>query len=206
MSPQIASRSEDGREMAVLVWRFRSPMRCVSTAVLGGGIGSRGWIVNAQVPSGYGRPDPDRHLLAIARGLRLTGPGVGLMTAVDVRRHRTATEGGVEVVATVGLGIPILAAAAPDDAPVSEVGTINVIALVPERLSDAALVNAATTVAEAKVQAIQEAGIPATGTPTDAVCVACPEIGTPQPFGGPRSAWGAPLARAVREAVLRGIG
>jgi adenosylcobinamide amidohydrolase len=83
-------------------------------------------------------------------------------------------------------------------------GTINVFAWVPEPLSEAALVNAVGTITEAKVQALFDAGVAATGTATDAVVVACPIGGQPQPYGGPRSQLGAPLARAAHAAILAG--
>ena len=44
-----------------------------------------------------------------------------------------------------------------------------------------------------------------TGTATDAVCIACPDEGAPHAFGGPRSLWGARLARAVHAAGRSGI-
>ena len=75
---------------------------------------------------------------------------------------------------------------------------------VPARLADSALVNAVATATEAKAQAIGELGLPATGTPTDAVTVLCPVDGPAAAYGGPRSTWGAPLARAVHAAVLAG--
>ena len=75
---------------------------------------------------------------------------------------------------------------------------------VPVPLADAALVNAVLTATEAKVQAVLEAGFPGTGTATDAVCIAAPD-GTPgEDFAGPRSAWGARIARAVHAAVRAG--
>jgi adenosylcobinamide hydrolase len=83
------------------------------------------------------------------------------------------------------------------------VGTINVLAVVPAALSDGALVNAVVTATEAKAQALAEAGVRATGTASDAICVACP-VGEGDPFGGPRSIWGSRLARAVRAAVAAG--
>jgi adenosylcobinamide amidohydrolase len=127
-----------------------------------------------------------------------------MLTAADVRRYTTGIDGGVEVVATVGLGHPILAAA-PDDGRVQDlVGTVNVLAIMPERLSDPALVNAVATVAEAKAQALRDLGLDATGTATDAVCIVCPDQGSPAQFGGPRSLWGARLARAVHGAILAG--
>jgi adenosylcobinamide hydrolase len=80
-------------------------------------------------------------------------------------------------------------------------GTINLLVRLPVRLGDAALVNAVATATEAKVQALLDLGLHATGTATDAVCVVCPPEGPPEPFGGPRSTWGARLARVVHAAV-----
>ena len=201
---QIRSRREGGRALPVLVWRSAVPLRMVASAPHGGGLGTRRWVVNAQVPSSYGRRDPDHHLGKLAVSLGLAGRGVGMLTAVDVRRVALAADGGVEAAATVGLGLPTWAAAPDAARPASLVGTINVLAVVPERLSDAALVNAAATAVEAKAQALWEAGVQGTGTATDAVCIACPEAGHPSAFGGPRSLWGARLARAVHQAVLAG--
>lgn len=83
-------------------------------------------------------------------------------------------------------------------------GTINIIVALPVALTDAALVNAVATATEAKVQALLDAGYHCSGTPTDAVCVAartpCPGQ-DPHAFAGPRSLWGARLARAVHSAV-----
>jgi adenosylcobinamide amidohydrolase len=161
-------------------------------------------VVNAQVPPSYARRDPDHHLGKLAVSLGLPGKGVGLLTAADVRAYRSGMDGGAEAVATVGLSTPILAAAPPDPRPLSLVGTINILAAVPERLSDAALINMVATVTEAKSQALRDTGLDATGTPTDAVCVVCPDDGPTHHFGGPRSAWGARVARAVHQAVLAG--
>lgn len=202
---QFRSRQEGGKPFPVLVWRSGAPMRMAASAPHGGGIGVRRWVVNAQVPPSYGRRDPDHHLARLGVSLGLPGRGVGMLTAADVRRVATVTDSGVEVAATVGLGHPTWAAAPDTSGPVSLVGTINVVAVVPERLSDAALVNAVATATEAKAQALWEAGIRGTGTATDAICVACPHDGAPHAFGGPRSTWGARLARAVRAAVAAGM-
>jgi len=200
---EIRTRREAGRELPVLVWRFPSALRVIASAPHGGGLGNRRWIVNAGVPGSYSRRDPDRHLATLGISLGLPGRGVGMLTAADVRAFTTGADHGVEVVATVGLTHPILAAA-PDEGPAERVGTINVVALVPASLSDAALVNAVATATEAKTQALQDAGYRSTGTPTDAVCIACTAVGAPSAFGGPRSVWGARLARAVHHAVLAG--
>jgi adenosylcobinamide hydrolase len=205
MGPTLSTRTEDGRELPLLFWRFDGPVRAISSGPSGGGIGERRWVVNATVGLGYARMDPERHLAGLAGGLGLSGPGAGLLTAVDVRAATNAGDGGVDVVATVGLGHPTWAAA-PDGDLRHGVGTINIMAWVPVPLSDAALVNAVVTVTEAKVQALLRHGVAATGTASDAVVVACPAPhgGAVEPFAGPRSTWGARLARATHEAVLAG--
>ncbi len=200
----LRTRREQGRDLPVLVWRFSEGWRVIASASHGGGIGPRRWVLNAQVPASYGRRDPDRHLGKLAVSLGLAGQGVGMLTAADVRAHRVVIDGGAEVTATVGLGYPILAAAPDDPRSASSVGTINVVAVLPERLSDAALVNAVATATEAKGQALADLGLHATGTATDAVCILCPGAGRPHDFGGARSLWGARLARAVHAAVLAG--
>ena len=151
----------------------------------------------------YGRRDPDAHLAEVARGLGLDGPGVGLMTGVDVADRSSATDAGVVVVATVGLGSPTWAAA-PDGDHRRLPGTINIVGYVPAALGQAAQVNAALTATEAKAQALWALGVEATGTASDALCVLCPAAGDGETYGGPRSTWGARLARAVHRAVLDG--
>jgi adenosylcobinamide hydrolase len=185
----------------MLVWRLPGPLLAISSAPLGGGIGRRDWVVNATVDLAYGRDDPDVHLASLADDLGLTGAGVGLLTAVDVAEVIRTVDEGVVVWSTVGLGTP-LPAAAPASLTVDAPGTVNIVAYVPARLGDAALVNAVATVTEAKVQALTELGIAATGTATDAVTVLCAPTGPVEAYGGPRSRWGARLARAVHEGVL----
>jgi len=203
---QIRLRREGARELPVLLMRFAAPMRAIASSPHGGGLGPRRWVINAQVPPDYARRDPDHHLKKLAVSLGLPGRGVGFLTAADVRRRTTGCDGGVEVTATVGLDQCVLAAAPPDPLanPAHLAGTVNLIAVLPERLSDAALVNAMATATEAKSQAIRDSGIDATGTPTDALCIVCPDEGRPHSFGGTRSLWGARLARAVHAAVLAG--
>ncbi|WP_413788304.1 adenosylcobinamide amidohydrolase [Streptomyces anulatus] len=213
------------------MWRLGPGVRVCSSAVLGGGIGPRAWILNAQVPGGYPRLDPDRHLAEIAAAEGLTGPGAGLMTAADVAAYTTGHDGGVTATVTAGLGVrgwaavPDTATRAPRRPEDEEVpgspfrpedeevpgapfrpGTVNIVVTLPVALSDAALVNAVATATEAKVQALLDAGLDCSGTPTDAVCVAAPEPGQDggEPFAGPRSTWGARIARAVHTAVLAG--
>jgi len=196
----ISSRIEDGRALSMLVWRFAEPMTVASTAACGGGLGERDWIINAQVGHDYRRRDQQRHGAELAAAATVDGAGVVMFTAVDVREVRSAEDGGVRVDATVGLTLPVWAAA-PDATAAARPGTINIVAVLPVRLTGAALLNALCTATEAKTQALLDAGVPGTGTASDAVTVACPASGPAEPFGGPRSVWGARLARAVHGAV-----
>jgi adenosylcobinamide hydrolase len=200
--PELLSRREEGVQLSMALWRFGSPMLALSSAPCGGGWGMRHWILAAQVASGYSRSDPAGHLAGLARETGLGGPGIGMLTAVDVRLVRASWEVGVAAAATVGLTHASWAAA-PDEA-ARAVGTVNIVAVLGRRLSRAALVNAVMTVTEAKSQALWDAGFAGTGTPSDAVAVMCPPSGPAEAFGGPRSRWGSRLARAVHRAVLDG--
>lgn len=205
-------RREDGLDLAFVVWRFAAPMRVVSTATVGGGIGWRSWIINAQVRGGYDRVDLDDHVADLARLAALPDDleGIGLLTAADVRAGFEASDSGIDVRASVGVRDPVWAAA-PAETPSHTAGTINIVALLPVTFTDAALVNLATTATEAKTQAMFDAGLDGTGTITDAVAIVCASTGagaddgSVERFGGPRSTFGAPLARAVHAAVLAGI-
>ncbi len=191
----------DGRP--ALLWQAAEPVRAISTTVLGGGIGERAWIVNAHVPLDFSAADPAAEAAAAAAHLGCHGSGIGFLTAARVGDVCTAEDEGVRCDATVGISVPTWAAA-PDGAWSEWVaGTINLVCWVPAPLSDAALANALVTATEAKSQALLEAGVPGTGTASDAVAVCCPPGGG-EPYGGPRSRWGARLARAVHGAVAAG--
>ncbi|MEU6083449.1 adenosylcobinamide amidohydrolase [Streptomyces sp. NPDC047108] len=199
------TRTESGDRLQALLWKPCADWRMVSSAVLGGGIADRAWVLNAQVSHGYRRTDPERHLADLARDAGAHGPGVGLMTAADVGAFGRGQDGGAEAVVTAGLGVRGWAASPAEgtSAPAGP-GTINIIAALPVPLTDAALVNAVATATEAKVQALIDTGYDCSGTPTDAVCIAAriPRSGEePHSFAGPRSLWGARLARAVHSAV-----
>ncbi len=248
-----------------LVVDLGSPYRCISSAVLGGGLGwVRTWL-DLEVERPYVRTDPEVHLLK--ESADLPAPVVGMLTAARVARFQGAEVGGARSVATVGVGHALAAAgsrprlvptpppttrrgaeeltappivggrpqaagfqAAGFQAPAGQptggrrgglpagdrpylapaVGTINLLVVVGEPLTDAGLVNAVQTAVEAKAQALAAARVLAanaegyaTGTATDSVCVACPP-GALVPFAGPVTRVGAELAQAVMEAVRSG--
>lgn len=211
MNLETVWREEGGTRLAATVWRAGAGHRMISSAMLGGGIGPARWVLNAQVAGAYSRTDPVVHLTELAAAYGLHGPGVGMLTAASVSRTMRRDDEGVHASATVGLRVPTWAAspagtADPELAPLDAwtPGTINIVVAVPVPLSDAALVNAVITATEAKTQALLEAGFPCTGTASDALCVAAAAEGEHEVFAGPRSVWGARIARAVHAAVHAG--
>ena len=182
--------------------------RCLSSGVLGGGLGwVRTWL-NLQVESGYDCTDPEADLRRAAAGF--APPVVGMLTAAPVASFTTGLEGCARAVATVGLRHPVMAVGeAWADADVG-VGTINLFVVVDAPLDDTGLANALQTAVEAKVLALAAARVPAlngdgyaTGTATDSICVACPVDGT-VPYAGVATPHGRDLAVAVYRAVRDG--
>jgi adenosylcobinamide amidohydrolase len=213
-TPQLVARVESGLELSTLVWRLASPMRCVSSAAVGGGFVDCSWVVNAQVAKGYHRDDLDVHGSEIAAGLRLTGTGIVMLTAVNVRSHHIAGFEGVHATATVGVSDPTWAADPSTDSkrirdaamsPPATPGTVNVVVSLPEPVAPAGMINLVATVTEAKCQAFADFALAGTGTPSDAVTILCPIEGDPHPYGGPRSLWGARVACAAYDAIIAGL-
>jgi adenosylcobinamide hydrolase len=201
---EVGRYQDQGREHPALVWRLDPSMRTIASAPLGGGVGVRDWIVNAEVPLEYTRTDLEAHLRSIADELGCLEQGVGFLTAAPVEQVATSRDSGVDAYATIGLRHPTWAADADDPVSVPPAGTINLVVVLPARLAPAALVNAVITATEAKTQALLEYGVPATGTASDAVCIACPTDGHAETFAGPRSPVGSRIARAVHAAVGAG--
>lgn len=189
----------------VLCWRFPQRPLALSSASVGGGLSRPAWLVNIGVPQGYSRTDLAAHAAEVAAGIGLDGPGVALFTAHDVRLHHRAEHEGVRVTATVGATRPTWPADLTDTVKRWTPGTINIIATLPVRLEDAALVQAAVTLTEAKCQALIDAGVPGTGTASDALAVLVAPDGPAEPFAGVRSTWGHRLAIATHAAVTEAL-
>jgi adenosylcobinamide amidohydrolase len=165
------------RRDGVVVLRLAAPWQVLSSAVLGGGRRHVRSLVHLQVPLSYDCDRPERDLRRAARELALDGPTVGLMTAVDLVETQVfaARAGDAEVRAliTVGLRNAARAGEAAHGGP----GTINVVLLCARRLAEAAAIELAMLVSEAKAAAIVEAGVrtrsgrSASGTSTDAIAI-----------------------------------
>jgi iron complex transport system ATP-binding protein len=208
----IAGIKLDADAEAVVV-AAAEPLRVVSSAVLGGGIGVARTIVNVHVAKGFHCADTDAVLRAVAERRQLAAPVVGMLTgaATEKMEVATTTAAGLTAVAVVTVGLSNATAAGRSPVAVWQPSTINTILIVDADPEPAALVNLIITVTEAKALALAEAGIkaadgtPASGTSTDAVTVAATGRGPRCRFGGPVSELGWVAAGAARWAVGNGV-
>lgn len=189
-------------------WTFPQPRPALSSGSVGGGLQAVSWVLNIAVAGDYRRTDLDRHAAEVASEVGLSGSGTALFTAADVNHHQYAALDEVEAWCTVGVTRPTWPA---DRAALATAGqrlppgTVNTVVLVPVRLTASALVQAGLTAAEAKAQACVEAGVPGTGTCSDAVVVVAGADGPEESFAGVRSYWGARIAIAVHAVVSAGL-
>ena len=198
-------RAPSSHHEGVLIWRLPDATESLASAPVGGGRTRPAWLLNIRVPMSYSRRDLDAHAAEVAADELLSGDGVALFTAASVERHARGARDDATVDATVGVSKPTWAADESGTHGAWSPGTINLVAFVPVTLSEAAAVNLVMTITEAKTQALLDAGIPGTGTASDAVVVLWPGGAAAEPFGGPRSPWGARVALATYDAVTGAI-
>ncbi len=157
--------------------RLDAPWQVLSSAVLGGGRRHARGVVNLHIPATYRGDHPERDLRDAARTLGLAGPVVGLMTAVDLADTQVVAgqTGGAAVRAVITVGLRN--ASRPGEPAVRAPGTINAIFLYEARLREAAAIELAMLLAEAKAATLIESGLRtssgrrASGTSTDAVAI-----------------------------------
>ncbi len=208
----------DGVEVTVdreaVVVTAREPLAVVSSAVVRGGLTEARAVLNLHVPKDFELGDLDARLGAFARRRGIPVPWVGLLTSAWTEKAEVAEAQahGIRAVAVITVGLSNRIAAGVDRAGAWAPSTINTVVVVDARPEPAAMVNAVITATEVKTVLLAEGGVKcgaghlASGTSTDAVVVAATGTGRACRFGGPVSELGSVVARAVREAMGRGIG
>lgn len=213
-------------EPALLVARFAQAQRMVSWSLNRPGFVSAREVAFVEV-RGRDLPEGTCPNALLERRLARAGvpEAVGLMTSRDIRRHHVAdrTVDGVRAacVVTAGLNngervgtrVALPWVDLPEDAVAGPSwGTVNILAAASRPLSEAALLEALSMVAQARTLAILEAGYvregasgPVTGTGTDCIVVSAPEEGEALSYAGlhtaPGEALGAAVLAATRAAV-----
>ncbi len=208
----------DGVEVTVdreaVVVTAREPLAVLSSAVVRGGLTEARAVLNLHVPKDFELGDLDARLGAFARRRGIPVPWVGLLTSAWTEKAEVAEAQahGIRAVAVITVGLSNRIAAGVDRAGAWAPSTINTVVVVDARPEPAAMVNAVITATEVKTVLLAEGGVKcgaghlASGTSTDAVVVAATGTGRACRFGGPVSELGSVVARAVREAMGRGIG
>jgi adenosylcobinamide amidohydrolase len=212
------------RARQLLIVRFSRPHATLSWAVVNGGRSRASAVVWRYVCNAELTPevDPEALLRGSLTGVELPD-AVGLLTSCDLSRfedvQRSDGELGARCVVTIGLS-NALAAGDPPGPLLHRVGTINLLCQLSQPLGEGALVEACALAAEARTAALLEASVPsrrtgrpATGTGTDCIVIAAPDVddddnignATPLRYVGKHTAAGALIGAVVREACTRGI-
>ena len=211
-----------------LVLKSKEPLKVLSSAVLNGGLREANNIVSVHVPEETGLNVDDNVHLEAGEFLRTetTKLGipedqlVGIMTAAKMKNVDIVTNkfeditltaiatAGVHFAATAGDAIASKQSAFP---PIKW-GTINIIVLVDGDLTDSCMVNAISTITEAKTVALREldvrsrfSGEVATSTVTDSVVLACTKKGRKIEFAGTATPLGELIGKSVRKAVKEAL-
>jgi alpha-ribazole phosphatase CobZ len=198
-----------------LVVSFDRPLRTLSSGILNGGLAQATGVFNLQVPPNYDHSDPEGYLREAAERLSIPTGHVGMMTAALVEKAvaMSRQSEGLTITVLVTAGITNSSAAGHYIGGKNpQAGTINIIVLVDRQLTDACLVNLVKTATEAKSMALRELDIrdrlsyrPATGTTSDAICIACTDRGKALEYGGTATEVGQLTGSLVRESVREAI-
>jgi adenosylcobinamide hydrolase len=168
---------------------IRGPFRAASTGI-SGGIRSVSTLLNHTVLPGWDQKNPEKELERAVTGEGLGQDYFGLLTVVPAGQCCVLQYDFITVFITAGIRRGEGAGA----------GSINIIICSSEGLSDAALLETLMVATEAKTEALTGADLPLTGTPADAVIVACE--------GEEKHRSAGRMTRAgcrVRESVLHGV-
>lgn len=188
--------------------RFAEPQRTLGWSLLHPGFAVVSDVVWVEVRNSDLGPSTDPKAFLRARLAEAGLPdALGFMTSRDVRRHHSCRRraGGVEAacLTTVGLSNGERVGSRRMHGP--NAGTVNTLVHVSAPMTDGALVEAISIVAEARTAAIVECrGSGITGTGTDCIVVASLCRGAPLDCAGLHTAVGEAIGGAVYDATRTG--
>jgi len=152
-------------------------------------------ILNIQVPHDFSHDDPKSYIEGVTASMTLEEDCLALLTAVEMKNVRILSDGCVTVFVTAGLTNP------------SSFGTINIIVISSEKMSEGAIVGTIITATEAKTRALIDKGLEFTGTTSDAIIIAYEQTGEGEPilYGGPATPFGSRVSKLVRAGVKEAL-
>jgi adenosylcobinamide amidohydrolase len=195
-----------------LTARFAEPQRTLGWSLLHPGFSIVSDVVWVEVRNSDLGPSIDPHAFLKARLARSGLPdALSFMTSRDIRRHHLCQRraGAVEAscLTTVGLANGERVGTRKKSGP--HPGTINTLVHVSVPLTDGAMVEAISIVAQARTAAVIEfqnvkRGAAITGTGTDCIVIASPCHGEPVPWAGLHTDVGEAIGGAVYAATQEG--
>lgn len=221
----IKTRIEYVDRWSIAVIEFDERMDVLSSCFLNGGFAETSTIVIIQVDPEYFH-DPIADAKKVLETLKLPSDTVCFMTAAEVYQVFTkerVNHNGYDCLALVTAGLSNQVVAGEEildwdqrkilskerHKRVAELyppaGTINIIGVVSEPMTDSAKVNAFIPITEAKSAAMHDLGYRETGTTSDAIAIVCPKEGNIQNYAGTGFGFGLSLAKAVRSAVRKSL-
>ena len=220
----VKTRIEYINGWSVAVIELGERMDVLSSCFLNGGLTDTSTIVIIQVDPEYFH-DPVADAKEVLKALDLPDDTVCFMTAAEVYRVFTierVNHKGFDCLAlvTAGLSNHVVAGDEITDweerkkisterhrmiAELHPPGTINIIGIVSEPMTDSAKVNSLIPITEAKSAAMHDLGYEETGTTSDAIAIVCPKSGKMQSYAGTGFGFGLSLAKAVRSAVRKSL-
>ena len=193
------------------------PLRTLSSAVHNAGFGWYDTFVNRTVSPNYEHQHVEQEFGAflMQEGFLPTST-VGMMTALSmdavIANDYDTPAGKFTIIVTAGVGKAIDVAEAYKHEEAVTIGTINTWIILNAHLSDEAFVQALITATEAKVKALQKAGVTdtisktvATGTATDSVLIAATQQGMYIQYAGTATSLGKWIGKAVVETTVEAI-
>jgi adenosylcobinamide amidohydrolase len=195
-----------------LTARFAEPQRTLGWSLLHPGFSIVSDVVWVEVRNSDLGPSIDPHAFLKARLARSGLPNaLAFMTSRDIRRHHLCQRlaGAVEAscLTTVGLANGERVGTRRKSGP--HAGTINTLVHVSVPLTDGAMVEAISIVAQARTAAVIEfqdvqRGTAITGTGTDCIVIASPCHGEPAAWAGLHTDVGEAIGSAVYDATRAG--
>lgn len=192
--------------------RFAEPHRTLGWSLLHPGFAVASDVVWVEVRNSDLGPSTDPAAFLRARLVQAGAPdALGFMTSRDIRCHhlRRRRADAVEAACLTTVGLSNGERVGCRRMHASHAGTINTLVHVSVPLTDGAMVEAISIVAEARTAAIVESrpvepGTAITGTGTDCIVVAAPRRGVPVDCAGLHTAVGEAIGGAAYDATRAG--
>jgi adenosylcobinamide amidohydrolase len=212
----ILWRSElSGSTLAIYL---QNAFRTLGWAPLGGGSKRAELILNHQISldNRGATESPRRYLGRVVRSLGVNPRhAVAMMTGAQIKKAASTTEKRGDMIVTTWCTAGCsnaLRVGDPASVEITAPGTINLIVLINQPLSEAAMVEAIQIATEARVAAVLAArvksvrsGRPATGTGTDCIVIAAPEKPPMHFYCGKHTRLGELIGRAAYQSCLASL-